>query len=72
MHRGKAEGDYLCITVVGTLRALLAAGAGSRMRLAPAGKVEDALLLAVVEEEVEGPYIPHLTCSKDPSLIMTP
>ena len=34
------------------------------MRLAPAGKVQDALLLAIVEEEVEGPHIPYLTCIK--------
>ena len=31
------------------------------MRLPAAGKVQDSLLLPVVEEEVEGPHIAHLT-----------
>jgi hypothetical protein len=44
---------HLCITVVGALGGLLAAGAGGGMCLATAGKVQDALLLPVVEEEVE-------------------
>ena len=33
------------------------------MRLPAAGKVQNSLLLAVVEEEVERPHIAHLTCA---------
>ena len=60
------ERAHLSITVVGALRALLATGAGRCMCLPAAGKVQYPLLLAVVKEEVEGPDIPHLTCTLMP------
>lgn len=54
---------HLGVTVIGALTAVLSAGVCGRTRLAAAGKVQDALELAVVEEEVEGPHIAHLTCT---------
>ncbi len=53
----------LFITVVGAGALLLVGtGVGSRARATAAGKIQDALQLAVVEEEVERPDIAHLAC----------
>ncbi len=62
-HQVSQRVTHLLIAVVGAGALLVGAGVGGRTRSAAAGKVEDALELAVVEEEVERPHVAHLACA---------
>lgn len=57
-----ATATDLLVAIVGASALLVGAGIGGRTRAAAAGKIQNSLELAVVEEEVEGPHVAHLAC----------
>lgn len=63
MQAGDCAASHLFVTVVSAGALLAGAGVCGRAGAAPARKVQDALELAVVEEEVERPHVAHLACA---------